>query len=39
VIELAELAFVLAVSQSDKMAIIDFVIFEVLEASPNQPNA
>jgi hypothetical protein len=39
VIELADLAFVLVVSQSGKMAITDFVIFEDLEASPSQLSA
>ena len=39
VIELPELALVLAVSRSGKMAIIDFVVFENLGAQPQQPNA
>lgn len=39
VIELPELALVLAVSRSGKMAIIDFVIFEDLGSQPAQPNA
>jgi hypothetical protein len=39
VIELAELAFVLAVSRSGKMAIIDFVVFDSLGIQPIQPNA
>jgi hypothetical protein len=39
VIELTELAFVLAVSRSGKMAITDFIVFDDLGAQPVQPNA
>jgi hypothetical protein len=39
VVELPELALVLAVSRSGKMAIIDFVIFDNLGFQPEQANA
>jgi len=39
VIELSELALVLAVSRTEKMAIIDFVVFDELGAQPEQPYA
>ena len=38
-LELTELAFILVVSRTGKMAIVDFVLFEGQPASLNQPNA
>lgn len=38
-IELSDLAFVLVVSQSGKMAILDFVLFNPLGQTPSQPHA
>jgi hypothetical protein len=38
-LELTELAFILVISKTGKMAILDFVLFESQPAQPDQPNA
>ena len=38
-IELAEMAFILVVSRTGKMAILDFILFDGLTAQPPQSNA
>jgi hypothetical protein len=38
-IELAEMAFILVVSRTGKMAILDFVLFDDLTTQPPQPHA
>jgi hypothetical protein len=38
-VELTELAFILVISRTGKMAILDFELFDDLTTSPLQPSA